>query len=75
MAENAAWYISSAPEEFQRLIYDVIGDLDGVETFADVLLVYGSGGSYEEAAVNHDKHLIALLDRYRERILKLNRQS
>jgi hypothetical protein len=65
--------ISSASEEFQRLVDDVIGDLHGVETIADDLLVYGSGDSYEEAVVNHDKHLIALLDRCRERNLKLNK--
>jgi hypothetical protein len=58
--------ISSAPEEFQRLVYDVIGDMDGVETIADDLLVYGSGDSYEEAVVNHNKDLIALLDRCRD---------
>lgn len=67
--------ISSAPEEFQRLVHDVIGDLDGVETIADDLLVYGSGDSYEEAVVNHDQHLISLLDRCRERNLKLNKSK
>jgi hypothetical protein len=65
--------ISSAPEELQRLVYDVIGDLDGVETIVDDLLMYGSGDSYEEAVVNHDKHLIALPGRCRERNLKLNK--
>ena len=35
--------------------------------------MYGSGDSYEEAVVNHDKHLIALLDRCRKRNLKLNK--
>ena len=64
--------ISSAPEEFQRHVYGVIGDLDLVETIADDLLVYGSGDSYEEAVMNHDHHLLSLLERCREHNLKLN---
>ena len=55
--------ISSAPEEFQRLVHDIIGDVDGVETIADDLLVYGSGNSHEEAVVGHDQHLVRLLNR------------
>ena len=35
--------LSTAPEQFQRLVYDVIGDLEGAETIADDLLVYGIG--------------------------------
>ena len=66
--------LSSAAEQFQRLVYDVIGDLDGVETIADDLLVYGTGDTYEEAIKDHDKHLISLLQRCRERNLKLNKK-
>ncbi len=67
--------ISSAPEEFQRHVHDVIEDLDGVETIADDLLVYGSGDSYEEAVINHDQNLVRLLERCRERNLKLNKSK
>ena len=66
--------LSSAPEQFQRLVYDVIGDLDGVETITDDLLVYGIGDTYEEAIKDHDKHLISLLQRCREHNLKLNKK-
>lgn len=34
-----AFGISTAPDESQRLVHDTIGDLDGVETIADDLLV------------------------------------
>ena len=64
--------ISSAPEEFQRLVHDIVGDLDGVETIADDLLAYGSGDTYEEAVVNHDQNLLRSLNRCRERNFKLN---
>ena len=67
--------LSSAAEQFQRLVYDVIGDLDGVETIADDLLVYGTRETYEEAIKDHDKHLISLLQRCRERNLKLNKKK
>ena len=65
--------ISRAPEEFQRLVHDIIGDLDGVETIADDLLVYGSGATYEEAVVNHDQNLLRSLNRCRERNFKLEK--
>ena len=65
--------ICSVPEEFQRLVHDIIGDLDGVETIADDLLVYGSGNTYEEAVVHHDQNLLRLLNRCRERNFKLNK--
>lgn len=35
--------------------------------------MYGSGNSYEEAVVDHDQHLVRLLNRCRERKLKLNK--
>ncbi len=64
--------ISSAPEEFQRRQQDVLDGLDGVINVADDILVYGSGTSQEEAEKDHDKHLINLMNRCRERNLKLN---
>ena len=40
--------ICSAPEEFQRHVQNVMEGLNGVETIADDLLVYGIGTTYEE---------------------------
>ena len=64
--------ISSAPEEFQRRQREVLEGLNGVINIADDILIYGSGDTQEEADEDHDKNLIALLARCRERNLKLN---
>ena len=64
--------ISSAVEEFQNRIYEAVEGLGGVRGIADDLLVYGLGDTQEESEKQHDLNLIALLDRARERNLKLN---
>ena len=61
--------ISSAPEEFQRRQREV---LEGVINIADDILIYGCGDTQEEADKDHDKNLIDLLERCKERSLKLN---
>ena len=53
--------ICSAPEEFRCHVQNVIEELNGVETIADDLLVYGVGTTYEEAVIDHDNNLIDLL--------------
>ena len=35
--------------------------------------MYGSGNSYEETVVDHEQHLVGLLNKCRERKLKLNK--
>ena len=64
--------ISSAPEEFQRRQREVLEGLRGVINIADDILVFGSGNSQKEADQDHDTNLLALLNRCRERNLKLN---
>ena len=64
--------ICTATEEFQRRLHDVLEGLQGVEVIADDILIYGSGDTTEEASTNHDKNLLALLERAREVNLKLN---
>ncbi len=64
--------ISSAPEEYQRRQHEVLEGLEGVVNVADDILIFGQGDSYEEAERDHDTNLIALLERCRERNLKLN---
>ena len=64
--------ISSAPEEFQRKQREVLEGLEGVINIADDILIYGCGDTQEEADKDHDKNLIDLLERCRERNLKLN---
>ena len=64
--------ICSTAEEFQHHVQNVIEGLNGVETIADDLLVYGICTTYEEAVIDHDNNLIDLLQRCRERNFKLN---
>jgi len=46
--------------------------LRGVACIADDILVYGCGDTVDEATADHDRNLIALLDRCREKNLHLN---
>ena len=64
--------ISPAPEEFQRRVNDVLSGLPGVKVIADDILVFGSGETDEEAYQDHDKNLRRLMERCKEKGLKLN---
>ena len=64
--------ISPAPEEFQRRVNDVLSGLPGVKVIADDILVFDSGETDEEAYQNHDKNLRRLMERCKEKGLKLN---
>ena len=64
--------ISSAPEEFQRRIHDVLCGLEGVVNIADDIIVIGRGTSLKEATHDHDRTVIELLDRLSRYHLKLN---
>ena len=67
--------ISVAPEEFQRRIHNALSGLDGIACIADDILVYGSGANVEEAAMDHDRKMLALLERCREKGIRLNQQK
>ena len=67
--------ICSAPEEFQRHVNEIIEGLEGVTAIADDLLVTGAGNTHEEALADHERNLIALLQRCRERNFKLNKDK
>ena len=54
--------ISSAPEEYQRRMHDVVQGLPGVEVIADDILVYGKGRIKEEYVKDHDNNLTKLLE-------------
>ncbi|XP_063962569.1 uncharacterized protein K02A2.6-like [Lytechinus pictus] len=64
--------LSTAPEEFQRRLNLVLEGLEGVRCVADDILVFGKGESEEEAIRDHDKKVRALMNRCRERNVKLN---
>ena len=67
MASTSVWH-NFCPSEDR----EVIEGLEGVINIGDDILVFGRGETYSEAAKDHDANLIALLQRARERNLKLN---
>ena len=64
--------ISSAPEEFQRRIHDVLCGLEGVVNIADDIIVVGPGKTLPEATHDHDRTVIKLMDRLSQLGLRLN---
>jgi len=65
----------SAPEEFQRRQHEITEGLQGVNVIADDILVYGFGDTEAVAIVDHDKNLLNLLTRAREKNLKFNKSE
>ena len=55
--------------------HEVLEGLPGIYVIADDILVTGQGESKEEALKDHDRNLVALLERAREVNLKLNRKK
>ena len=64
--------ISPAPEEFQRRMSEALEGLEGVKVIQDDILLFAVGDTDEESAIDHDKKLNALLQRCREKNIKLN---
>ena len=67
--------ISSTPEEFQRRMHTALQGLHGVEVIADDILVFGCGDTDEECQRDHDANLKNLLQRVRDKELKLNKKK
>ena len=65
--------ISPAPEYFQQKLDQNLQGLPGVYRIADDLLITGQGETKEEADKDHDENLVCLLQRCRERNIKLNK--
>ena len=63
------------PDDFQRHVNEIIEGLEGITAIADDLLVTGAGNTHEEALADHDRNLIALLQRVSERNFKLNKDK
>ncbi len=64
--------IKSAPEEWQRRIYEII---QGVKAIADDNLVYGCGETEEEYMQDHNANLERLLKKAQEVNLKINKHK
>ena len=67
--------ISPAPEIFQARMHAALSGLNGVHCIADDILVAGSGDTVADAERDHDRNLLALLDRCRQKGIKLNRSK
>ena len=67
-----AFGLSVSPEEFKRKLNEALSGLQGIAIIADDVLVYGRGDSTDEAKRDHDRNLIALLKRCREKGICLN---
>lgn len=67
--------ISPAPELYQMVQHEIVEGLDGVECICDDILIYGCGNTEEEAILDHNSKLRSLMQRLREKNLKLNRDK
>jgi hypothetical protein len=61
--------ISVAPEKYQQVISQVFHDIEGVQNISDDIVVFGR--TKEE----HDKRLVQVLNRIREKKLTLNKEK
>ena len=64
--------LSLSPEVFQRKLDECLEGLENIQVIADDILIYGTGDTTEEAVLQNDKAMLALLNRCREQGLKLN---
>ena len=65
--------ISSALEEFQRRLHDVLSGMKGIlNIIADDIIVIGRGETLQAATVDHDRTVVELLGRLTQHNLKLN---
>ena len=67
--------IKSAPEEFQRHFDESLEGFENIAVIHDDIVIFGYGDSIEEATSSHELAFRALLDRCRERELKLNKKK
>ena len=56
-----AFGISVAPDEFQRIINENLGGLEGLKAIVNDILIRGDDDSFEEATASHDKKLFAFV--------------
>ena len=67
--------ISPAPEIFQMILDQNLEAVKGVFKIADDILITGQGETKSEADKDHHINLKSLLDRCRERNIKLNKNK
>ena len=67
--------LSVSSEIFQKRVHQALEGLNAVLDIADDILVYGVGNSEQEAIVDHNRNLEALLQRCHERNIALNKDK
>lgn len=67
--------VNCAPEEFQRRMHQALEGLPGTAVIADDILVYGEGENVEEAQKDHEINLRKLLERCKEKNIKINQDK
>ena len=67
--------VKVAPEIFADRIHAALSGLNNIAIIADDILVAGSGQNEAEAIADHNRNLRALLNRCREKGIKLNKQK
>ena len=67
--------LSPSSEIFQKHLIRALENLPGVQCIADDILIYGTGGSDEEAIANHDRSLHDLLHRCKDRGIVLSQEK
>ena len=67
--------ISPAPEVFQRRLTQALEELKDIYVIADDILVTDGGSTLEEARTNHDRNLLALQKRCRDKGIKLSKEK
>lgn len=65
--------LSSSPEIFQQKLQQALHGLVGIEVLVDDILVTGRGNTEPEAVKDHNRNLLALLQRCRAVGIKLNK--
>ena len=67
--------VSPAPEEFQQSLNQALEDLKGVLPIHDEILIYGAGATEEEALQDHDRNLLQLMQRCKDKNIKLTKEK
>ena len=65
--------LSASSEIFQKRLIQALVGLTGIACIADDILIYGAGDTHEEAIRDHNKNLTQLLERCREKSIRLNK--
>ena len=67
--------LSPSSEIFMAKMHETLVGLNGIACIAYDILIFGCGETMEEASADHDRNLLSLLERCRERNLHFNKDK